>query len=327
MPQRPQFMLEAFSRAGHEVWVVDPTSEGIRQVAERIKLVGSVRDAPGRDVILYTHFAPLVTLIDRFEDPGLVYDLMDDLTIYDDDELGLPEERRVRHHHTAMTDLADVVIASNRVLAERHSVERTDLIRIENGVDIARFDIEGPIAPELSGLSNVIGYHGAIAQWFDFEIMIGLAERAPDLTFVLVGPVDARVEAEMDRLVSRPNVEHFPEQPGALIPGFVRGFSVGLVPFVLSHMTEGVTPLKMYEYMACGVPVVATPLPACREHPAVFTASDPDVLLEGIRAGLDISDARRRELLGFGVEASWDGRIKPLLERLEELDLLVVPGS
>lgn len=327
MPQRPQFMLEAFAGAGHDVWVVDPTLASPRQVDERIKLVGSVRAVPRRHVILYTHFAPLVTLIDRFEEPSVLYDLMDDLTIYDDDEVGMPEERRVRHHHAEMTDRADVVVVSNRVLGERHISERPDLIRVENGVDLVRFDAQGPVAEPLEGRSGVIGYHGAIAQWFDFDLMHGLATSAPDLSFVLVGPVDSRVESEMARLIAIHNVEHVGEQPGHLIPTFVRGFAVGLIPFVVNQMTEGVTPLKMYEYMACGVPVVASPLPACVDHPAVITGDDPAVLIQGIRADLAMSEADREGLIDHAREASWDRRIEPLLSRLQELDQLYVPEA
>ena len=327
MSQRPQFMLEAFARAGHEVWVVDPTLETEREVGDRIRLVRSVTAVPRDHVILYTHFAPLVTLIDRFEGPAVIYDLMDDLKIYDADETGLPEERRVRHHHGGMTERADVFVVSNRVLGERHHNERPDLIRVENGVDVDRFSPSGPVAPVLGNRADIIGYHGAIAPWFDFEAMKRLARIAPDRAFVLVGPVDSKVKADLAQLSDLSNVSHIPEQPSDLIPDFVRGFSVGLVPFVIDEMTEGVTPLKMYEYMASGVPVVATPLPACVDHPGVATGDTAEALAEAIDRALKLSDEDRQKLLDYGRAASWDARIRPLLDRLEELDLLRVPGA
>lgn len=325
MPQRPQFMLEAFARAGHDVWVVDPTLQGVREVSDRIRLVESVAAVPRDNVILYTHFAPLITLVDRFEEPAVVYDLMDDLTIYDADEVGLPEERRVRHHHSEMTERADVFVVSNRVLGERHHPERPDLIRVENGVDVEKFSASGKVAPQLAGRSDVIGYHGAIAQWFDFENMRRVASLASNHTFVLVGPVDPRVRSDMAALDALPNVEHIPEQPGDLIPGFVRGFSVGLVPFVVDEMTRGVTPLKMYEYMACGVPVVAAPLPACVEHPGVAVGATPEATVEEIDRALALTGSERQQLIEYGREASWDDRIRPLLDELDQKGLLRVP--
>lgn len=327
MPQRPQFMLEAFARAGHDVWVVDPTLDEERTIGDRVRLVRSVTAVPRDHVILYTHFAPLVTLIDRFDEPAVIYDLMDDLTIYDADEVGLPAERRVRHHHGEMTERADVFVVSNRVLGERHRPERSDLIRVENGVDVERFSPSGPVATQLAGRTEVIGYHGAIAQWFDFETMRRVASIGSDREFVLVGPVDPRVGSEMQQLSDLPNVEHIPEQPGDLIPGFVRGFSVGLVPFVVDEMTQGVTPLKMYEYMACGVPVVASPLPACVEHPGVATGNSPEAFAEEIERALSLDDRDRAQLRAFGREASWDDRIRPLLDRLDERSQLRVPEA
>ena len=327
MPQRPQFMLEAFARAGHDVWVVDPTLQGEREISDRIRLVDSVVAVPRSHVILYTHFAPLITLVDRFEGPAVIYDLMDDLSIYDADEVGLPEERRVRHHHQEMMERADVFVVSNRILGERHRPERPDLIRVENGVDLEKFGPSGPVAVELAGRSDIIGYHGAIAQWFDFEGMRRVASIASNRTFVLVGPVDPRVRSEMAELDALPNVEHIPEQPGALIPRFVRGFSVGLVPFVVDEMTQGVTPLKMYEYMVCGVPVVAAPLPACVEHPGVAVGATPEAIVEEIDRALDLADSQRQQLIEYGREASWDDRIRPLLANLDQKGLLRVPES
>lgn len=130
----------------------------------------------------------------------------------------------------------------------------------------------------------------------------------------------------MAELAALPNVEHIPEQPGDQIPGFVRGFSVGLVPFVVDEMTQGVTPLKMYEYMACGVPVVASPLPACVDHPGVATGDTPESIADEIGRALNLRETEHQQLLAYGREASWDDRLRPLLAKLEQLELLRVPN-
>jgi glycosyltransferase involved in cell wall biosynthesis len=86
-------------------------------------------------------------------------------------------------------------------------------------------------------------------------------------------------------------------------------------------MTEAVTPLKMYEYLASGVPMVATPLPACVAEPAVSTASDAAGFAGAIDAALTLDREQRRELRRRAEGASWDRRIEPLLARLEGLGL------
>jgi len=68
MKQRPQYLLEAMAAAGHEVWFVDPRLRKDQTLADRIHLVRWLKTTPQSGVILYTHFAPTQTLIDRYQD-------------------------------------------------------------------------------------------------------------------------------------------------------------------------------------------------------------------------------------------------------------------
>jgi glycosyltransferase involved in cell wall biosynthesis len=320
MKQRPQYLLEALAAAGHVVWFIDPRLGEERIAGERIHLVPSIRPTPGSGVIVYTHFAPTQTLIDRFTDTVVVYDLLDDLAIYEPNEEGLPAERTVKHHHRPLVEEADVVLASNPILADRHRSEREDLLLVENGVDLDRFTPEGPVAGSLPE-GRIVGYHGAVAPWFDFDLFTAVAELRPDLTFVLVGPIDPEVEDRADKLARLPNVTLLPAQSSEKIAEFVRGFSVGILPFVIDEMTEAVTPLKMYEYLACGVPMVATPLPACEREEMVQTAHDPASFAARVDEALLVTAAERQELRNHARTASWDRRVAPLLDRLESLGL------
>jgi hypothetical protein len=81
-------------------------------------------------------------------------------------------------------------------------------------------------------------------------------------------------------------------------------------------MTEAVTPLKMYEYLASGVPMVATPLPACVREPAVITASDARAFADAIDSALTMTPEQRLDLRRRAEPASWDRRIEPLFARL-----------
>ncbi len=321
MPQRPQFMVQAFADAGHPVWFVDPRLSRERVEGDRIHLVPNLKTVPAKHVILLVHFAPLAALFDLFEEAVVVYDILDDLAIYEPDEKHLLEEATVRFHHESVVERADLVTVSNPLLAERHAGGRGEALLVENGVGLERFTPAGTSAIELGSHRPIIGYHGAIAEWFDFGLVKSLAELRADWRFVLVGPVYERVSDDLLGLIQMPNVEHLPEQPGDRIAEFVRGFDVGLIPFLVYGMTEGVTPLKMYEYMACGVPVVATPIPACVEHPNVTTSSDAREIMGHIEISLSASDEDRDRLMSAAAEASWDSRMAPLFERLEELSL------
>jgi glycosyltransferase involved in cell wall biosynthesis len=325
MRQRPQYLLAAFAAAGHPVFFVDPREPRPRRVSG-VEIVPGLEHVPISGAILYVHFAPIRTLFDRFVHPAVVYDLLDDLTIFDADEVGYPEERRVRTHHPFVMAAADVVIVSNSVLAERHRAEREDLLLVQNGVDPTMFGTPAPRPsdlPDPDPARSIIGYHGAIAYWFDFDLITAVARRAPDWRFVLVGPVDERVRHEADLLATLPNVDLLGERPSDAMPGYVQGFDVGAIWFQLTEMTQGVTPLKMYEYLAAGVACVSTPLPACVEEPAVATAADSETFVARLGEALATSGdldvmAKRRA----AAEAhSWQARLEPALERLKALGL------
>lgn len=327
MRQRPQFLLEAFAAAGHPVYFVDPRERTPRTAGD-VSIVPSLDDVPGEHVILYLHFAPLRGLVDQFADVVVVYDILDDLTIYEADEVGLPSERTVAHHHPYLMDRADQVIVSNPVLDERHRSERSDLMLIENGVDAARFSETAPSPTDLPDAGGpIVGYRGAIARWFDFDLLRTVAEDEPDWLFVLVGPIDGRVTAEVESLLVIPNVELIGERDSDAMPGYAQAFDIEAVWFIVDELTQGVTPLKVFEALAAGTPVVSTPLPACKAIPGVRTATGPTEFLDALHAALQ--DATDPDWLTLAAEtaesADWSRRLGPLLDRLDAAKQRVVP--
>ena len=329
MRQRPQYLLAAFATAGHPVYFIDPREPEERR-AEGVRIVNGVDRVPKRGVILYVHFAPMRHMFSLFDQPAVVYDLLDDLSIYEPDEIGLPAERRVASHHPHVMGSADVVLVSNRVLAERHSSERPDLLLVPNGVDPGRFGKLAERPPDLPDPDPdrpIIGYHGAVSLWFDFDLLERVARLRPAWRFVLVGPVDDRVADRAAALGKFPNIRLLGEKSSDDMPGYVQGFDVGTIWFQVNEMTLGVTPLKMYEYLAAGVPCVATPLPACVDEPEVATAADPDRFIADVEAALasgrDPAGAAARRAAAR--QHSWDAHLSPVLGKLRELGLDRVP--
>jgi len=324
MRQRPQYLLAALSRAGHPVFFVDPRVVSSRQEGG-VTLAPSLTAVPPRDVILYVHFAPIRDLFDRFENAAVVYDLLDDLSIYDADEVGMPERRRVRAHHHELVAAADVVTASSPVLVDRHRHERSDIVLVENGVEPERFGGIHPRPAEIPAGAPVIGYHGAVARWFDFELFGTVARANPRWRFVLVGPVAPEVRGRLDELSQVSNVIVVGEQPIDRVPAYVGSFDVGAIWFRVDGLTEAVNPLKMFEYLAAGVPVVSTAIPAAEASTEVHVAESPTQMTAAIEAALAEPSTRMAARQAAANAASWDVRIRTLLRRLEELGQRSVP--
>lgn len=327
MRQRPQFILEAFAEAGHPVYFVDPSEPEAREVGP-VRIVQTLDATPADGVILYTHFAPVRSMFEGFHDPAIVYDILDDLSIFDADERGMPESRRVRSHHPVVMADADVVLASAPALIDRHTVERSDIIYVENGVDPERFGTRVDLPPDAMPFPGpLVGYHGMISHWFDFDLVRRIGELHPEWSIVLVGPTDLSVEDQIEHLGELENVHLLGPRDSNEIAAYVQTFDVGLVPFVVDEMTEAVSPLKMYEYLAAGVPVVATPLPVCVAHPLVTTAAEAAEFSALVAEALDSAsdEVQRTARFAAAKSASWESRLQPVLERLEALGKRRVP--
>ena len=142
--------------------------------------------------------------------------------------------------------------------------------------------------PAFEGLSGpVIGFAGSLRNEIDLALLTLAAELAPDLNFVLVGPVDADVR----RLVAHPNVRLIGPVSHPEVVRHMVCFDVGTLPYVLNDFTASVMPVKLKEYLAAGLPVVSTPLPEvcrfAREHPQLVAfAPDAPAFVTALRAAL-----------------------------------------
>jgi glycosyltransferase involved in cell wall biosynthesis len=127
---------------------------------------------------------------------------------------------------------------------------------------------------------------------FDTELLLASARAIPDATFVLVGPIERGIA---DRLEAQGpvNVHVLGARPYEDMPRYVSAFDVGVVPYLLNDFNAGADPIKVYEYLAMGKPVVSVAIPAVEELGMVVTiAHSEDGFIEGIRAALrDREDA------------------------------------
>ncbi len=319
MRQRPQYLLEAFAAHGHEVWFTDPRTAR-QQRRDAVHIVPDLRPVPGRRPIIYVHYAPSRQAFRHFEDPVVVYDVLDDLTIYDDHRL--PAAERVATHHPLLMREADVVVASSPALVERHRNERPDLLLLPNGADPRRFGAPAPRPADLpppDPARPLVGYHGALGEWLDCDLVAAVARLRPDWRFVLVGPVLPGAQADAAALAQLPNLTVLGERPSDAMPAYVQAFDVTAVWFRIDRLTEAVSPLKLYESLAAATPCVSTPLPVAEGEPAVRTAADPAGFVVALEAALrDAADAGwQAAAAATAAAASWERRIEPLLDHLD----------
>ena len=236
---------------------------------------------------VYLPHPTIVALLEKHPWKRIVFDLCDDI---DDMEV----HPTLREGEKKLLERADIVFATSEALVEKAlRVRAGDVHYVPNGVDSARFDRE--IATP--GKLRRVLYAGAIYEWFDEELTAEVATRRPDLEFRIVGPP----RRPLRRLSRLANVSLPGPLPASEVPGEIAAAQLCMIPFRSGPLIEATDPLKLYEALICGRPVLATRLPqAERFRPAVRLETSVAGWLEALsdlesgRWSFDAEELRRR---------------------------------
>ena len=229
---------------------------------------------------------------------------------------------RVARAEARLCQMADVVFATSRALVVEKQRWNARTHHAPHGVDHAHFaralDPALPVAVEVARLRRpVLAVVGLLDWRIDTTLLAALADRRPDWSLALVGPV----HADLDALAARPNVHLLGRLPYTRLPAVLKGCDVGLVPFVVGEYTRHIDPVKLREYLSAGLPVVATAPPdiaaidtSCRIVRGV------DELVGGVEAALQEggAEARRRRSRTMASE-TWEARVEALGAHLARL--------
>lgn len=252
-------------------------------------------------------------LAESLDASRVLYDVTDDWTQMND----LPEYRElVAEQDRRLCELADhVVVCSPHLLELKRPLAR-HVSLVPNAVDAAAYGKVSDISTRHPRTTHwrgpVLGYTGTLhADRLDLDLLRRVAARWPG-TIALVGPSHLAA----DQLSDLPNIELVGPVPHEQLPKFMAAMDVLIVPHVVSPFTESLNPLKLWEYLASGKPIVSTPAAGFREHAGhvrlAATAEDFTAQCEAALRDDPVSAAaRRREAQPH----AWASRVD-MVERL-----------
>lgn len=222
------------------------------------------------------------------------------------------QEDLVRHADV-VTAVSDVLVADCRAVG----VEAT---HIPNGCDAGHFAAARPEPAEMRGLARPrVVFAGAWNWRVDSELVANVASRLPHCSFVLVGAATSAVPPAT-------NVHAIGAVGYDELPGYLQAGDVGIVPYRADDFNAASCPLKIYEYLAAGLPVVASHVDV-NDVPGqlVRRADHVDGFVQAIEqlAGHELGDACRAEARGY----SWDVRAESLLDALDAIPIRSSSGA
>lgn len=259
----------------------------------------------------------------RFDLPARlrVYHIVDDYLGYH----SLTELQRVawgRKEHD-LIDWADLVIVVSQELLASKGGGNPKFRLLPNAVNgMAYWERPAQEAPGLAGLPRpILGYIGLVSVRLDLALVDALAAAHPEWTLALIGTVYRDGCSDLlDHLAARPNVHLLPPVPAQAVPDYVQAFDVGLAPYLVTRETIHASPLKIYEYLAAGLPVVAADVPGAQQFSDVLAiASGLTEWEAAITAGLTENTPEMRIARRTAIAThTWEARVETLSNYLTE---------
>lgn len=312
-----------------------PLTAWVRQRALRVALARLGGAAP----ILWLLRPFHADQIGRYGEKLVVYHVTDEYssfpTVTDRAAFARSEEALLRR--------ADLVLVTSPALLASKGRLNPHTHLVPNAVDYAGFQAaladpassrqiaDGRLVVEASGESASpssgpiarprIGYVGALNEKIDFALLTAVAQARPDWQLVLVGALDLMADPHRaDALKRLPNVHWLGRVPVEQVPAAIAAMDVCLLPYARNAWTANIDSLKLYEYLACGRPVVATDVPAARAFASlVHIAAGADAFVAAIDAALvDDTPARAEARRAAAAANTWDMRVAQIEDLLTE---------
>ena len=243
----------------------------------------------------------------------LVYDCMDDIAAFQ--ESNPVKMKQIQSIEKALCEKADLVMVSSeelkRRIKERYAIEK-NVFLVQNGLSDQLFSQQQTIVLPLAlhfmnqkAEKKFIVYIGTISSWFDFESLIFAANNNAACKFVLVGPADVSIP-------NHPSIIHIPPVQHKFIYSIMQASDVLIMPFKITELVKAVNPVKAYEYISSGKPVILssyTETQIFEDYACLYTDSKSfSALISAAAEGLLHPKQSLEDCLSFARQNTWSKR-------------------
>lgn len=267
---------------------------------------------------LWTFLPNIVEMIGNAGEELLVYYCVDEWS-----QFTFMDGELLRSMEIELMQRADLVITTADYLFRDKVQFNPQTHILTHGVDYDFFakslEDETVVAPDIKHLSApVIGFFGLIHEWIDIELLEYIARSRPKWNIVLIG----KTAVPLTALQSYANVHVLGQRAYSELPSYCKGFDLGLIPFKINELTLNVNPIKMREYLAAGLPVVATALPEIVKYEHVVKVGHTkEEIVESIELELAADSAEKRAIRSLAMaEETWEQKVRELSAMVSQIE-------
>ena len=270
----------------------------------------------GRTTTTFMTWTRHASQLNKFSYNKLIYDYVDEMTLF------YYYNQQMEDTHNYLMKKADLTVVTANALYKSAKPHAKKLLLCENAVDYDFFskgkecDINSQLFAHIdtNNYDVVLGYYGCLAYWFDYDLILQVAEQKPQWLIVLIGHIFDETSSKF--IAMKPdNVLVFPAQPYHELPSFLNAFDIALVPFLISDVTLATSPIKIFEYMAGGKPVLSSNLPECKKYNSIFRYEDKEDFIKKVALIMKHKDSKEyTNLLETQArENTWEARVNNIL--------------
>jgi glycosyltransferase involved in cell wall biosynthesis len=271
-----------------------------------------------RQPLLWLSRPEMAHLIGRFDERLVIYHVVDEYAAYQ--SVTPIEAEELRSAERRLLKRADLVVVVSPQLLQVKRPHNLHTSLVANGVDAAVFVPNLGVPDDLRAIPGPrLVYAGLIGARLNLTLLAQLATRRPDWSWVLIGQVNPTgTEGQLDELRRLPNVRFLGLKAHQDIPAYLAACDVCVLPYAHNQEAHYIDPLKLYEGLAAGKPIVATPIPAVLSFgDLIEVATDVSAFETAVTAALADSEseqaaqqaARRRSVAAAN---TWDARVEQL---------------
>lgn len=330
-----QSLVLGAPRRAENVWVLSPLMvpaghhlpfvRALNQALLRFSVTRFAKSRRFKTPVIWTYHPYMLDAIQTLPRGPLVYHCVDDIA-----EIPGVDVEAFRSAQQALLGRCEAVFTTAMSLKEVCLPFNRNTHCFGNVVDAAHFGgasfggapsggapAEAPLPAELAAIPEPrLVYHGVLSDFkVDFPLLLQTAQARPHWQWIIIGEEREGQRSELLAQLARlPNVHLLGYRPYQVLPQYLRGMQVGVLPTLLNDYTRSMFPMKFYEYLAAGLPVVSTPLDFAKEPRAgLEVGGDLDGFIAAIEKQLARGKLSADEARAAVGENTWEARLDKML--------------